>query len=102
MIPAIALAYFSDEMNQAMHGSNKAMWMEPKILALLVLSCAIGLGISYFGLAAQKAVSATSIMVIQNMVKVFVIVSGAVYFHDQLRSQMMLWGICLSLGGSLY
>merc|ERR1719240_468402 len=102
MIPALSLAHFTGEINQAMSQANKAMWMEPRILALLALSCGIGLGISYFGLAAQKVVSATSIMVIQNIVKIFVIISGIVYFHDPINSPVMVLGIALSLSGSLY
>merc|ERR1719440_2248436 len=79
-----------------------ASWKDPKIMALMALSCAIGLGISYFGLACQKAVSATSIMVIQNIVKVGVVMVGVVFFGDSLKSPIACAGIALSLGGSLY
>merc|ERR1719231_1189039 len=79
-----------------------ASWKDPKILALMALSCAIGLGISYFGLACQKAVSATSVMVIQNIVKVGVVMVGVTFFGDSLKSPMACAGIALSLGGSLY
>merc|ERR1719440_1438191 len=79
-----------------------ASWKDPKIVALMALSCAIGLGLSYFGLAVQKAVSATSVMVIQNIVKVGVVMVGVTFFGDSLKSPMACAGIALSLGGSLY
>merc|ERR1719378_1110208 len=74
--------------------------MDPKILVLLGLSGAIGLGIGYYGFACQKAISATSFLVLQNISKVAVVGMGIVFFHDPIKSPSAMAGLLLSLGGS--
>lgn len=101
LLPAILAAGLMGEINAA-HGAKAASWTDPKVMTLLMLSCAIGLGISYFGLAAQRACTATSVMVLQNCVKVGVILVGVTFFGDSISSWQAVTGICLSLGGSLW
>jgi len=103
LLPAVLAAFMTGEVASIPSNTQVlASWQDPQMLALMVLSCAIGLGISYFGLACQKAVSATSVMVIQNIVKVGVVMVGVGFFGDNLTSPMAITGILLSLGGSLY
>merc|ERR1719420_1153365 len=73
MIPTLALAFFTKEMAQQTESVAIAKWMDPKVLVLLVFSGAIGLGIGYYGFACQKAISATSFLVLQNISKVAVV-----------------------------
>jgi len=101
LLPSLVAAGLLGEMTAAT-GPAAANWTDPKVLSLLVLSCAIGLGISYFGLATQRAISATSVMVLQNLVKVAVIMMGVTYFGDSISSWTAATGICLSLGGSMW
>jgi len=103
LLPAVLAAFMTGEVAKIPgNAAAVASWTDPKIIALTALSCAIGLGISYFGLACQKAVSATSVMVIQNIVKVGVVMVGVGFFGDSLKSPLAVAGISLSLGGSLY
>merc|ERR1719240_1719185 len=100
MIPTLALAFFTKEMAAATESSALPNWTDPKVLVLLVLSGAIGLGIGYYGFACQKAISATSFLVLQNVSKVAVVGCGIFFFHDPIKSPFAMAGLLLSLGGS--
>merc|ERR1719262_643940 len=55
LLPAVLAAFMTGEVAKIPSNPTVlASWKDPKIIALMVLSCAIGLGISYFGLACQK------------------------------------------------
>jgi len=101
MFPAVGCAMLVGEVTKSTSVAFAANWTDPKVLVLIALSCAIGVGISYFGLATQRAVSATSVMIIQNIVKVGVIAMGAVFFGDTLTSPIAGAGIILSFAGSI-
>lgn len=101
LIPSLILAGFIGEVS-AVTGVKNAKWTDPQIVFLLILSCAIGLGISYFGLATQRAISATSVMVLQNMQRIGVILMGVVFFGDNILSWNAMLGVVLSIGGSVW
>jgi len=98
LIPTLALAFITQE--TAKVSQHAAAWTDPKVLMLMVLSGAIGVGIGYFGFAVQKIVSATSFLVLQNVSKVAVIGMGITFFHDPIKSPAAMAGLALSIGGS--
>merc|ERR1719465_63317 len=100
MIPTLAMAFLTGEAAKASEMGIYANWADPKVLILLVLSGAIGLGIGYYGFACQKVISATSFLVLQNISKVAVVSAGIVVFQDPIRSPLAVAGLLLSLGGS--
>mmetsp|Transcript_145953 Transcript_145953/g.254679 ORF Transcript_145953/g.254679 Transcript_145953/m.254679 type:complete len:384 (-) Transcript_145953:113-1264(-) len=81
--------------------TNAAVWTDPAVVVLLLLSGFMGLGIGFFGLMCQKAMTATSFQVLQNMSKVVVVFIGVTLFHDKVDSFSRVFGMILSLGGSL-
>merc|ERR1719482_2010970 len=69
---------------------------------LLLLSGLIGTGICYFALAAQREIAATSFMVLQNVVRMAVVVVGVIVFHDPIRWPYQVLGLILSFAGALW
>jgi hypothetical protein len=100
MIPTLALAFMTQETAKAMQPEKAANWLDPRVLVVLLMSGAIGIGIGYFGFACQKAMSATSFMVLQNISKVAVVSMGIVIFADPIKSPFSVIGLLLSLAGS--
>jgi len=98
LVPTLALAFITQE--TAKVTEHAAAWTDPKVLVLMALSGAIGLGIGYFGFAVQKLISATSFLVLQNVSKVAVVGMGIVFFQDPIKSPYAMAGLLLSLGGS--
>merc|ERR550537_693322 len=101
MIVAFLPAIVTSELSTAISPQRPLGWTDPRVLFVMALSCGLGLGISYFGMACQKAVSATSIMVIQNVVKVGIIGIGVVFFGENIKSMLTMTGICISLAASM-
>jgi len=79
---------------------QRQRWLEPQVLALLLLSGLIGTAIGIFGIECQRAISATSFSVMQNGSKVAVITAGIVFFADPLGSWISMLGLATSLAGS--
>jgi len=98
LIPTLALAFITQETAKVTDHADA--WTDPKVLVLMALSGAIGLGIGYFGFAVQKLISATSFLVLQNVSKVAVVGMGIVFFQDPIKSPYAMAGLLLSLGGS--
>jgi len=96
MIPTMALAMGTHEVATA---TGSAQWSDPQVLVLLLLSGFIGLGINYFGFETQRAISATSFFVLQNVTKLVVVGMGVFMFGDPLTS-ITAMGIMLSVSGS--
>merc|ERR1719206_211825 len=93
----MALAIGTHEVAQAAGGD--AEWSDPQVLVLLLLSGFIGLGINYFGFETQRAISATSFFVLQNVTKLVVVGMGVFMFGDPLTA-ITAMGIMLSVSGS--
>merc|ERR1712039_511871 len=100
MIPTLLLAGFTGQINQAMGAESCGKWSEAHVVVLLVLSGLVGTGISILGLECQRAISATSFSVMQNVSKVAVVSAGIVFFLDPIGSPLSMLGLGLSLGGS--
>merc|ERR1719482_2327528 len=80
--------------------AHHSAWTDPATLLLVALSGMFGMGIGFYGLMCQKAMTATSFQVLQNMSKVCVVGVGVVVFGDRLDSPTRLGGMALSLLGS--
>jgi drug/metabolite transporter (DMT)-like permease len=100
MLPTFAMAFLTHEFSLV--DGNKANWTDPGIIALLIMSGVMGLGIGIFGLMCQKAMSATSFQVLQNCSKVAVVGIGMKLFGDQVPNLVGAMGLFLSLGGSAF
>jgi drug/metabolite transporter (DMT)-like permease len=102
MFPTVGIAYFTNELSTvtAPKAGVVSAWADPRVLVLLLISGAIGLGICYFGFACQREISATSFMVLQNTSKVAVVAMGVVFFQDPIKSPFMVLGLLMSIGGS--
>lgn len=83
------------------YAKNNAVWSDPAVIVLLIMSGLMGLGIGFFGLMCQKAMTATSFQVLQNMSKVAVVFMGVSVFGDKVDSPARIGGMILSLAGSL-
>merc|ERR1712129_643841 len=74
IIPTLFLAYATSEV--ATFEESAANWRDPGIIVLVIMSGFMGLFIGLSGLMCQKAMSATSFQVLQNMSKVVVVAMG--------------------------
>jgi drug/metabolite transporter (DMT)-like permease len=97
--PTIILAACTHQIHGATT-EHRADWQDPRIIVLLLLSGLVGIGICYFGFECQRAISATSFFVLQNVSKVAVVLAGVVLFHDPLSNPVSIAGVVLSLLGS--
>jgi len=100
MLPTLLLAATTGQFAEAAAPQQAARWTQPYVLVLLVLSGLVGTGISLLGIECQRAISATSFSVMQNVSKVAVVSAGVVFFSDPIGSRTSMVGLLLSLGGS--
>jgi len=99
-LPTLLLAGATGQFGEAMAVGHRARWAEPPVLILLLLSGLVGTGISVFGIECQRAISATSFSVMQNVSKVAVVSAGVMFFLDPIGAPSSVVGLALSLGGS--
>jgi len=99
IFPTLLLALASHEV--AGFEESAANWHDPGVIVLIIMSGFMGLFIGLSGLMCQKAMSATSFQVLQNMSKVVVVGMGVHIFGDQIGSPSRMFGMFLSLSGSL-
>jgi hypothetical protein len=71
------------------------------IVALLISSGIVGSCICYLGLSLQRAISATSSLVVQNGSRILIFTFGVVYFNDTMNG-LILVGVGCALFGSLW
>jgi drug/metabolite transporter (DMT)-like permease len=100
IFPTLILATVTSEVTQAVSPAMSAHWMDPIVLIVLLISGFVGMGVGYFGMEAQRDVSATSFFVLQNTSKVGVVLLGIMVFGDPIKSLMANIGLLMSLGGS--
>jgi len=99
-VPALLLAGATHQISDMASPENRASWADPRVLLLLAMSGAIGIGICYLGFECQRAITATSFFVLQNFSKVVVVVCGITFFGDPISSPLAVAGLVLSIGGS--
>lgn len=102
LVPTLVVAAATNEFKHANSPESQAVWSDPRTLILLLLSSLVGIGICYSGLACQRAISATSFIVVQNMCKVVVVIAGICVFGDEVSSPLSVAGLVLSIGGSVW
>lgn len=99
MIPTFIMAMSMHEAQT--YAEHQMNWTDPATLLLVALSGMFGMGIGFYGLMCQKAMTATSFQVLQNMSKVCVVGVGVVVFGDNMDSPTRQAGMALSLLGSV-
>ncbi|CAK0801214.1 unnamed protein product [Prorocentrum cordatum] len=99
-VPALLLAGATHQISDMASPEKRASWTDLRVLTLLALSGAIGIGICYLGFECQRAITATSFFVLQNFSKVVVVVCGITFFGDPISSPLAVAGLVLSIGGS--
>jgi len=98
LIPTLFLAWAQGEFQQFQQ--SKDNWMDPGVIVLVIMSAFMGLFIGLAGLMCQKAMSASSFQVMQNMSKVVVVFIGVEIFGDKMAGASRMFGMFLSLAGS--
>lgn len=98
MIPTMAMAYAMHDVNTFRAHHNA--WRDPCTLLLVALSGFMGMGIGFCGLMCQRAMTATSFQVLQNMSKIGVVAVGVSVFGDRMDGPSQIVGMALSLLGS--
>merc|ERR1740138_1741621 len=98
MIPTVVMALATGEFAKV----DAAKFFLSMTTVLLLLSGIIGTGICYFAIAVQREISATSFMVLQNIVRMAVVLVGVVVFLDPLGWPFQVVGLALSFAGALW
>jgi len=99
MLPTFAMAIAMHEVQTI--PAHQAAWTDPATLLLIGLSGLMGMGIGFFGLMCQKAMTAASFQVLQNLGKIIVVLVGVCVFGDNLLdSRAHQAGMVLSIVGS--
>lgn len=100
VIPTFALACATGQLKDAGVPAHRAVWLDSRMMLLLLISGLVGTAICYLGFEVQRAISATSFLVMSNLSKVAIVLAGGVFFGDSLGTPLSVMGIVLSLGGS--
>merc|ERR1719424_1807333 len=98
LIPTLFLAWAQGEFQHFQQ--SKDNWMDPGVIVLVIMSAFMGLFIGLAGLMCQKAMSASSFQVMQNMSKVVLVFIGVEIFGDKMAGASRMFGMFLSLAGS--
>jgi solute carrier family 35 protein len=96
MVPILGFALATGEMNVFDTGAL----FSNMTTVLLVLYGVIGTGICYFALAVQREITATSFMVVQNAVRMAVVLFGIFCFADPIGWPYQVIGLVLSFVGT--
>jgi len=98
VIPLAAAAYLKGEFSQL---PAVLAHMTPMDTTCVVLTCIIGLGISYCGIWAQSLISATSFLVMLNANKFFIIGLEAFGMHTKQLSAVQVLGASFTILGAV-
>jgi drug/metabolite transporter (DMT)-like permease len=98
LIPTLALALFLGEFSKV----DVHVWFGSLTAVLLLLSGLIGTGICWFALAVQREITATSFMVLQNAVRMAVVLFGVLAFFDPIGWPFQVLGLVLSFAGAFW
>lgn len=95
MIAALGPALYFD------HPLQLQTKIDLPVVALLISSGIVGSCICYLGLSLQRAISATSSLVVQNGSRILIFIFGVVYFNDTMNG-LILVGVSCALFGSIW
>mmetsp|Transcript_13524 Transcript_13524/g.38313 ORF Transcript_13524/g.38313 Transcript_13524/m.38313 type:complete len:426 (-) Transcript_13524:82-1359(-) len=98
-LPALLLAGLTHEFSTAFAPERLAAWADPYVVCLLGLSGAAGMGICYLAVECQRALSATSFLVLQNFEKMAVVACGILLFDGPAATPLASAGLLCCLGG---
>jgi len=98
LIPTVLLSMWLGEFARA----DVQQWFMSISTLLLILSGVIGSGICYFSLAVVREISATSFMVMKNIVRVAVVAVGVLVFLDPIKLPWQAGGLIISFSGALW
>jgi drug/metabolite transporter (DMT)-like permease len=96
LVPCVLLAFAFGEFSKV----NLSVWFGSLSTVLLIFSGVIGTGICYFALAVQREITAASFMVLQNSVRMAVVLFGVVVFLDPIGWPFQVIGLILSFVGA--
>jgi solute carrier family 35 protein len=96
LLPVLALCWTTGEMDRWPEYTH--LLHSPMAVAVIGCSGVLGLCLGQSGIMVQKCVTATSFMVLQTTVKIFIIFAAMVIFHDRFTS-MSFAGCFMSLAG---
>ena len=97
IVPLLVLSVAFDETSQL---ASTVQWSTPTIV-WLVVSCALGVAISYFQFLARFHVSTTSFLVLGNICKVLTIVANCLVWNKHTNADGLL-SIFISLVASVF
>lgn len=101
ILPSVIVMFLTNEVAHTIDHHSKE-WLRMDTILFLILSGVLGLGICYFGLAVQRAISATSFLVLNNLSKFAVVSVGISVFGDPIKSHLVVAGLMFSLLGSVW
>jgi hypothetical protein len=98
LFPTVAIAIWLGEVSSM----NFNMWLSSSTISLLLLSGIIGIGISHIASAVRLELANVSFMVLQNLVRVAVVIVGVFVFHDPYGWPLQALGLVFSFVASLW
>jgi len=101
MLPLLVVAQTTGKLGSIWDGDDRisALRSNPSFLVVLFMSGVVGIGICYISFECQRALSATSFFVMQNLSRIALIVAGVALFGDPITATASV-GIAIALGGS--
>lgn len=98
-VPCLMLSAFAGELTRP---PSIHYVFTDDVCILVLLSGIIGTGISYFGLALQREITATSFMVLENVVRMAEIYAGVALFGDPITWPWQSIGLIASFVGAVW
>ena len=95
--PTLAMGLAAGEQDRV----SEVVWTQ-KALALLLLSCVLGVGISFTGWYARKAVSATLYTLVGVMNKLLTVVVNLLIWDQHSSAVGLMWLVLCIVAGSIY
>mmetsp|Transcript_58596 Transcript_58596/g.126792 ORF Transcript_58596/g.126792 Transcript_58596/m.126792 type:complete len:371 (-) Transcript_58596:50-1162(-) len=96
-LPCMLLGFCTGELAEY----DRKTWLSASSILLLLMSGLAGCGLSYFGIAVQREISATSFMVLQNVVRAAVVVAGVAFFGDPIKRVSTAIGLAICFAGAM-
>merc|ERR1719473_933558 len=96
VLPLFPVMYFTGELFEAPAALGK-LGGDPRGIALVIVSCAVGVGIGYTGIWVQSLISATSFLVLVNVNKFAIIFIEAFIMHEKTLTTTQIVGASISI-----